>query len=387
MKRLKMGAAAFALTLVAAACGSSSTSSPATTAAADAATTAAAAAADPAATQAEAAKAEAAKYLTAPTKINQTEKLTGKVPSGTVVIIGCELPQCNVISDGAKAAAAAIGWKTEYLQYDALGDGAATLHQAMVDALAMKPIVVMPIGFSQQVWQDLVPDFEKAGVVITSMADGDNAPGGAVTIGASNASDYIKSGEIMAQWFTADSGGTGKALVQDTPAYAVLKKYGDGFKAKVAEICSGCSVTPLDIAPAQLADAVPTVVSALQKDPSIKYVIATDGAFLAGLPAALKAANITGVQIAGGAADVNNMTELTTGGNAAWTAEPPQQFGWVAVDIAAKTLLKMPITADADGGRPQMLVTKENVGSPDDWPLGLKFPADYQDQFKALWGV
>jgi hypothetical protein len=47
----------------------------------------------------------------------------------------------------------------------------------------------------------------------------------------------------------------------------------------------------------------------------------------------------------------------------------------------------MPITADADGGRPQMLVTKDNVGSPADWPLGLKFPADYQAQFKALWGV
>ena len=384
MKRSNLGAAAFALTLVAAACGSSATkAAPATTASAATATTVAAAAADPSA----AAKAEAAKYLTAPTKINQTEKLTGKVPSGTVVIIGCELPQCNVISDGAKAAAAAIGWKTEYLQYNALGDGAATLHQAMVDALKAKPIVVMPIGFSQQVWQDLVPEYEKAGVIITSMADGDNAPGGAVTIGASNASDYIKSGEIMANWFTADSGGKGKALVQDTPAFAVLKKYGDGFKAMVAKVCSGCSITPLDIAPAQLADAVPTVVSALQKDPSIKYVIATDGAFLAGLPAALKAANISGIQIAGGAADVNNMTELTTGGNSAWTAEPPQQFGWVAVDIAAKTLLKMPIKADADGGRPQMLVTKANVGSPADWPLGLQFPKDYQAQFKALWNV
>ena len=400
MKRSRIVATAFAFALVATACGSDSESTQATdapsadTAAADtaaatgtdpAATTADAA--DPAAAEAAAAVAAVAALLEAPTTINQTEPLTGPVTQDkTYVVIGCELPQCNVISDGAIAAAKALGWKTEYLQYDALGDGAATLHQAMVDALTYDPFAVSPIGFSQQVWQDLVAEYTEAGVIITSIADGDNVPGDAVTHGASNASDYIASGENMAQWFTADSAGTGKALVQDTPAYAVLKKYGDGFKAKVAEICSQCELTALDIAPAQLGDVVPTIISALQKDPDIKYVITTDGAFIPGLPSALKAAGLDDVKIAGGAADVNNFLELTTGGNSAWTAEAPDQFGWVAVDIIARTLLGMEVV-DAGGGRPQMLVTPDNVGNPDDWALGLHFPEDYEDQFKALWGI
>lgn len=401
MKRSKIGAAVLALVLVAAACGSDEEATNADSAASvDTANTADTAVAetdppadtavveDVAGTEAAAAAIEMAKFMSAPTAINQTVPLTGQVEQGrTVVVIGCELPQCNVISDGAIAAAEAIGWKTEYLQYDALGDGAATLHQAMVDALTYDPLVVFPIGFSQQVWQDLVADYTAAGVMITSMADGDNAPGDAVTEGASNAADYIRSGEIMAQWFTADSGGMGKALVQDTPAYAVLKKYGDGFKAKVAEICSQCELTSLDIAPAQLGDIVPTIISALQKDPEIKYVISTDGAFIPGLPSALAAAGIEGVQIAGGAADVNNMTALTTGDNSAWTAEAPEQFGWVAVDIAARTLLGMDVVVPAGGGRPQMLVTPENVGSADAWPLGLPYPEDYREQFMALWGV
>ena len=395
MKRSRIGAAVVALALVATACGSDAESTPATDAppaaeatdAGEEAVVTTAGAVDASAAEAEAAAAAVAAFTEAPTAIKQTVPLTGSVAQEkTYVVIGCELPQCNVISDGALAAAKALGWKTEYLQYDALGDGAATLHQAMVDALTYDPFAVSPIGFSQQVWADLLPDYEEAGVIITSIADGDNEPGGPVTEGASNALDYIESGEIMAQWFTADSGGVGKALVQDTPAYAVLKKYGDGFKAKVAEICSACELTLLDIAPAQLADAVPTIVSALQKDPDIKYVIATDGAFIPGLPSALKAAGLEGIKIAGGAADVNNFIELTTGGNSAWTAEAPDQFGWVAVDILARTLLGMDIDA-AGGGRPQMLVTADNVGKAEDWALGLPFPGDYEAQFKALWGV
>ncbi len=386
MKRSQIGAAFIALATVAAACGSNGSTKAASTTAAGTATTAAAAA-DKAGSEATAAKAAAVPFMAAPKAINQKVKLTGKVEQGlTYVVIGCELPQCKVISDGAIAAAKAIGWKTEYLQYAALGDGAATLHQAMKDALKYKPAIVSPIGFSSQVWADLLPDYKTAGVSITTIADGDTVAEGLVTQGASNASDYIASGEVIAQWFTADSAGKGKALVQDTPAFAVLKRFGEGFKGKVAKICTECKLTSLDIAPAQLADAVPTIVSALQKDPSIKYVIATDGAFIAGLPSALKAAGLKDIKIAGGAADVNNIAALTTGDNAAWAAEAPEQFGWVAVDIAARTLLKMEVSP-AGGGRPQMLVTKENVGKADAWALGLPFPADYRDQYKALWGV
>lgn len=62
-----------------------------------------------------------------------------------------------------------------------------------------------------------------------------------------------RAGELIANLFTADSGGTGKALVQAVPAFAVLKAYGDSVKSTIKKICTWCEVTSLDIAPAKLA--------------------------------------------------------------------------------------------------------------------------------------
>jgi ribose transport system substrate-binding protein len=390
MKHTPFIAAAVALALVAAACGSDADSTPAAEPAATTAVTdepAAESADDAAAAEVAAAGIRAAAFTEAPTAIPQLVPLTGPVEQGaTVVIIGCELPQCGVISDGAIAAAEAIGWKTEYLQYDALGDAYATLHQAMVDALQYDQLVVFPIGAAQQAWDDLQPQYAEAGITITTIATGDTAPSDVVTQGASDGADYVKSGAILADWFIEDSGAKGKALVQDVPAYVVLQQWAEGFRNNVAANCTECEIVSFDAAPAQIGELCPTIVSKLQKDPDIEYLITSDGAFLPCLPSALAAAGIEGIKIAGGAADVNNFLELTTGGNAAWSSEAPDQFGWIAVDIAARHLLGMDIEPSG-GGRLNMLVTADNVGNPDDWALGLPYPTDYEAQFKLLWGV
>ena len=146
--------------------------------------------------------------------------------------------------------------------------------------------------------------------------------------------------------------------------------YGDSVKSPIKKICAKCEVTPLDIAPAQLATngLVPAVVSALQKDPSIKYLITPDGAFIGLLPSALKAAGIEGVKIAGGAADINNTQALVSGTEAAWTLEPTDQFGWVAVDIAAHRSLGMAIEEDKIG-RPQQLARRTSGPRPTSSPI------------------
>ena len=367
-----------ALTLLTA-CGSSSSTASTTPSSASTGSAATGGGSD-----VSAAKAAAAKFEQAPTTINAKVPLTGKVEQGrTYVVVGCELPQCKVISDGAIEAAKAIGWKPQYLQYKTT-DGA-TLTSAMKDALQYKPIAVSPIGFSQAVWTQLQPVYKAARIPIVPIAVGDVEPSDTVTLGSSSQVDYAAAGEVIANWFIGDSDGKGKALVQDVPAFAVLKAYGDSVKATVKKGCSGCSTTALDVAPAQLAtnSLVPAVVSALQKDRSIKYLLTTDGAFIAALPSALKAAGITDVKIAGGAADINNTQALVSGTEAAWTLEPTDQFGWVGVDIAARKLLGMPIE-QAQILRPLMLATQQNVGTPTNF---LTAPKDYRDQYKKLWGA
>jgi len=300
------------------------------------------------------------------------------------VIISCELPQCALISGGALAAAKAAGVPTKVLSYKTT-DGT-TLTTAMKQVLDMnpKPIAVSPIGFAQAQWDSLQSKFKSKNILIVTIATGDTKPSDIVVAGAASQLDYNASGQRMANFVIADSDAKAKILVQDIPVFAVLKAYGDGFKSTI-KACSKCTVKKLDLAPATLATngLVPAVVSALQADHSIKYLVATDGAFLTGIESALKAASISGIKIVGGSPNINNLQAVKAGTQKAWTAAAEDQYGWIALDIIFRKALGMTIPP-SDGGRVEMIATKDNVLVANS---GLPAPADYVAQYKALWGV
>lgn len=327
-------------------------------------------------------------FSQAPTSIVQNVPLTGPFPGkgATHVFLQCELPQCKSIGDGVRAADAAVGWVSKTIPYNTADP--ATLSAAMIQALDYKPAVVTPTGFPQAVWgtPEILAAYEKAGAIIVPVSVGNLTISKTVPGGAATAIDYKLGGNIIGNWFIADSGAQGHALVLDVPVYEVMKAHGDSVKETIAAGCAACKVTPLDITLPQLGagETNPAIVAAIQKDPSINYVLATNGAFIGGLRAALDAAGITGVKIAGGSATINNLQGLLDGTENAWAAEPILQTGWVVADIAARALLGMEVP-DGDGGGVQMLMTKENVDNPP--TESLIQPADYQAQFLKLWGL
>ena len=324
-------------------------------------------------------------FLVKPTKINQSEPLTKPIPTDkTWVIITCELPACKIIADGALAAAEAAGVPTKLLNYKTTD--ATTLTTSMKNALDLDPFAVSPVGFTQAVWDSLQPLYKDAGVIITPIAVGDTIPSDVVTEGSASQVDYERGGQLMANYVIADSGGTAKILLQDIPAFAVLGAYADGFEKTIKSGCKACTITTLDLAPAQLATngVVPAIVSSLQKDPSINYLATSDGAFLIGINASLKAAGLDGIKIVGGSPDINNLQALTNGSQTAWTSAAEDQYGWVALDIIGRTLNGQDV-APAGGGRSTLVATKDNVGTPS--ASGLDAPSDYQDQYKTLWGL
>jgi len=372
-----LGAAAMT---VLAACGSGdATSSRAASTAPTGATTAVATA------EVAAAKKDLEGFLVKPTKVNQSKPLTKPLPTDKPwVIITCELPACTLIANGALDAAKTAGVPTKLLPYKTTD--ATTLTTAMKQALDLKPFAVSPVGFTQAVWDTLQPQYKAANVIITPIAVGDTTPSDVVTEGSASQVDYNRGGQLMANYVIANSGGTAKVLLQDVPAFAVLKAYADGFERTLKEGCKACTISRLDLAPAQLASngVVPAIVSALQKDKSIDYLATSDGAFLVGINASLKAAGLDGLKIVGGSPDINNLTALKNDSQTAWTAAAEDQYGWVALDIIGRKLNGQPI-APAGGGRSTLVTTKENVGTPS--ASGLDAPADYRDQYKKLWGL
>ena len=324
-------------------------------------------------------------FLTKPTKVNQTEPLTKKIPTDKPwVIITCELPACKLIAEGALDAAKTAGVPTKVLPYKTT-DGT-TLTTSMKDALKLNPFAVSPIGFTQAVWDSLQPQYRAKNIIITPIALGDTKTSDVVTEGSASQVDYNRGGQLMADFVIADSNASAKVLVQDVPAFAVLKAYGDGFKSTLKTGCQACTVSSLDLAPAQLANngVVPAIVSALQKDKSVKYLVATDGAFLNGINTALKAAGLKDIKIVGGSPDINNLKALQNGSQTAWTAAAEDQYGWVALDIIGRKLNGQTI-APADGGRSTIIATKDNTTTTA--ASGLDAPADYRDQYKKLWGL
>ncbi len=329
-----------------------------------------------------AARSATAEALKQPTSIPLTTLLTTAPPTGkTFVFLQCELAQCKTFEEGVAAATAALGWHLRVLSFQ--NANPATLTSAMNQALQFNPVGVAFTGLPQAVWESEVTVYKKAGVPLIPAYSGPVTRNSTVIadIGAKSEPAY---GKILANWFIADSKGTGKALSFRADDFAPLKQFSDSFDATVKSSCSGCSVTDLNatIPQVESGQTVSAIVSAVQKDPSIKYVVACDAPFVDGLPAALRAAGLYGkIKIVGGGATSVEEKGLQTGSFTALTSLAQRYTGWLMVDAAARQLEGATI-ASSDGGEPIQLLTKSTLQAPSD---SYDYPTNYPAEFKALW--
>jgi len=383
---------AAALSLLAA-CGSSSKSSSDTTAAA-AATTAAGAETTTAGSASggsaaagggvEEAKAATEKNKQEPTKIGVTEPLKTKPETGKLFVwFQCDVNQCKDEGDALKEATAAIGW--DYKSYNYQSADPASLVSAMKQALQDKPTAVGLSGLPPAVWQTVLPDYKSAGIPIVTGYIG-TIPYDDTIIGQVGSSpDVTSNGEMIANWVVADSDGKANVLLQSVNDFPILKVFSDSFKAKTAELCPDCKVTEINNTIAQLGTGVvPSIVSAVQKDPSIKYVVTVNGPFVTGLRSALDAAGLNDVQIAGESGDTTNLTNVKSGKESAFTALALHYGSYSMIDMVLRHLQGMDFEPDGNGGLPSQLLTKDV-----DFEIANSFdkPTDFADQFKKLWLV
>jgi ribose transport system substrate-binding protein len=317
-----------------------------------------------------------------PAKILQTKPLAKKPEAGkTMVFIKCELSQCADIASGVKGGTEALGWTYKELTFKS--SDPATLVTSMKQALQFKPVAVSFSGIPQAVWKGVIPSFQSAGVKIVPIVTGpletpsDTVP---VTVG-----DFTSMGEALGNYVIAQSQGKGHALLVDVPAFPILTGYVTGAK-KALDGCSGCKTAAFNGTLAQITGGtfVSGIVTALKKDPSIKYIISSDYVFHPNLPAALKAAQIDGVTITGGQPEPANLKEIQGGNGGAAALYNNVLTGWVAMDAVAHLAEGDTVTQD-DVGVPGQLLTKDNITGTD--LNSYAVPDGYQDAFKKLWLV
>lgn len=336
--------------------------------------------------QLAAAQAVVDKLLQPPTSVGVTEPLKSKPTGGSFVYLGCELVLCQINDVNMKEAATAAGLKYSKIAIKAADP--ATLVAAMQQALAMnpKPLGVAFAGTPEAVWSSQIPAYEKAGVAIVPIGVGETSDSPSLPAGALNGpADIRAQAEGIGNFFITDSGGKGKALLMNVPDVGAFKQFTGDFQSVVSKGCDECVVKTVDISLSQVGTnaVVPAVVAALQRDPSIKYVITVAGSFTLGLQSAAKAAGIKDLQLLGINPDIVNLQGMGAGTDKAFMNIPLKIMAWKAVDVALRKAQDMEVP-DGDGPLPLQLLTKDTVGTPEP---SIDRPEDYRDQFKKLWLV
>jgi ribose transport system substrate-binding protein len=330
------------------------------------------------------AQAQMKKYEETPKTIPQTVPLKSPVnTSQTFVYLECDNTQCHDIGDGTIAAAKAIGWKIQVIDYQSANP--ATLVTAFQQALSYHPVAVAETGTGAAEWASVLPAYKAAGVPIIASSSGPITLEAPISAVVDAAPAYTVPASIIADWFITSSKGKGQALIVNVPSFPVLNETANSIASTIKKECSGCKSTQLSASLTELGNGglIPAIVAGLKRNPGIKYVISSDGDFIDGLAPAIASAGLSGVKIGSTIGGIVNEQDIIAGKESATLPWPGGIEGWVIIDAAARLSEKMPVP-NGDSNQPIQLLVKANVGTPTE---SLMKPTNYEHLYEKLWKV
>src|SRR5215475_4568311 len=293
------------------------------------------------------AKAQAllSQYEQQPTSITSTVKIGKPVPKGkTVYFVTCGAsPECTQEGALVKQADDLLGWKTVVLNNDGTPQQWKAAFNQVVRA---KPAAVLYSAIPQAVFASDVAALKAnhtfvAGCCVTDLPGSTTGIGYAIDVPA----QIGPIGGAQAAFVAADSKDTGDSVIVNLPSFPILSQAVIDYKSSMATYCPSCQVKELDISLANIATAPATITSYLRANPNIKYVVAATDGLTIGLPAALKAAQLTDVKIVGQGATPTNLQYLHSGEQAFDVAFPYYEALWSMVTAAAENAAGAPVTA------------------------------------------
>jgi len=326
-------------------------------------------------------EAKVAQLEKVPTHIAQTTPLKSKpTPGKEVIFMSCNI-ECPIEGNAVKAAAAVVGWKFRQIIYNI--EDPSTMVSGLKQALQYHPSVVIAGAIPYVTWQSVIPAYKAAGVPLVTFAAGAPVKFPVVTAIA-DFPQYRQYGADLADWFIADSKGKGHAFITGSTDAAALAAAVDGFQAEVKAKCPGCTTEydNLSLQDINSGAAIPAVVSAVQRDPSIDYAITPNGSFFTGLASQLASVGLSKkVKIAGIYGTSADLANLKAGTEAAWLNYSVTQIGWASMDAALRYSEGMAMDPDESDVPIQLLVP----GGDFKVANSTDVPTNYAAQYEALW--
>ena len=320
------------------------------------------------------------------------------IPAGKkVYYVQCSVPVCEEIRGGIEAAAKKLGWTLETTAHK---DTPETVAAAFDAAIAAKPDVVLTSGNPREWFAPQLKALEaaKIPVIAWSMPE-PYEPGKGISANLLSGDDYYFYGALMADYAAAKS--TSKhVMFVGLPVFPVLSLVQKGFAEEIAKVCPDCKIDTMEAAITDLGTNLPgQIVSKLQADKDLDFIVYAFGGMLFGVPDAIESAGLLSQAKAISQAGGPMNFAFIEGGKhqVAEVGLASELLGWRAIDVAARVLSgtgpgrSTPPAAAATPGHPDILVNGLPLqilekGSLADasklWP-GVD---GYQDQFAKLWG-
>jgi ribose transport system substrate-binding protein len=219
-----------------------------------------------------------------------------------------------------------------------------------------------------------------------------DAPGSApgIEVMLDGIPEQLAWGKDLAAFVAGDSGGGAHVAVFTVSAFPILEPVVTGLTENLATWCPDCKTTVVDQTLADIGTKTPqSVVSTLQKDPSINYILFTFGDLATGVTAALDTAGLSAqAKVIGSAVSNAGLQNLRDGKDAAWVGLPPQLLGWRSIDVFARMFNGDSLDEEKTALLPSQIITQANVnGIVLDDKGFYNAVAGFEAQFKALWLV
>jgi len=287
--------------------------------------------------------------------------------------VNCNIPAC---APGAmKAAMDVLGWRFEEMPYD-ISKGPSALQQALTQAVAAKPdVIIYGANFPEAIFQPQIDSGTKEGIKFIDI-------GGALTPGYSACIQCRESlgalGALAADIVLADAGGPTDIAVTVDPSIAPLVAELEGAKQEVGKNGDGSRVLELEqTVGSSPADNASRLVSFLQRNPNVKYVIATQQ-FMN--PAALNSAGLgSRVKLVGMyPLSESDVAAVKDGQVLAYSTGELASLYWRAADAAARAVAGV----EVDPIEPIQSLRVMDQSNAD---VSLLEPTNYQDIYTTAW--
>jgi ribose transport system substrate-binding protein len=362
-------AAAAAIVLVAACSSSTSSGSDTTSAPASGANVAAA-------------QAALVPYTGHPSAFPVTIPLPEELPAGKkFVFLQCGTPFCALAGMSLQQAVAAIGGT--FTKLDA-GTTAASAQAAASSALALKPDAVF-MTVDPALFGNGLKQLSAAGIKVVSISIVKNAKPYGVTFNYIGSTEIDNDGKVLADWVIANKGAKANAVFYGLPTFDFSNPLQQAFVNEMKKECPSCTVRTVPIDAATIGTTAPgTVVSDLQAHPATNVAVFVSLQIAQGLPAAMRAAGLSGILTVGRAPTPGNLQDIKTGGLTAGLAIDAPVSTWTTVDAAARLMEGAQPTASEQAGDldEQFLAQKDiTFNAADGW---IGYP-NFTQRYATLW--